>query len=129
MQVAFGANFFSFMYHTRDEERNPVERKLKIVVQNHLVAKSIFRTVTEEQVFFYQNTVSNMVLNHADDRHKKWKSFRQKVQRKRNSANHTIISHILHTFVCRYSKRSTPSNTIMTSNVQRTKPTNMPGRS
>lgn len=79
MQVAFGASFFSFMYHTRDEERNPVEKKLRLNVQNHLVARSIFRTVTEEQVFFYQSTVSDLVLNHADDRHGAWKNFCRKV--------------------------------------------------
>lgn len=78
-QVAFGNKFFSFIYCQRDEERNIVEKKITAYVYNHTLAKSLFRLVTEDQVFHYQNTVTPMVLNHADNRETVWKAFCRKV--------------------------------------------------
>lgn len=46
---------------------------------NHTLAKSLFRSVTEDQVFHYQNTVTPMVMNHADNRETIWRAFCRKV--------------------------------------------------
>ncbi len=78
-QVAFGNKFFSFIYCTRDEERNLQEKKVTAYVFNHTLAKSLFRSVTEDQVFHYQNTVTPLVLNHADNRETIWRVFCRKV--------------------------------------------------
>ena len=78
-QVAFGNKFFSFIYVQRDEERAIVDKKTTAYVFNHTLAKSLFRTVTEDQVFHYQNTVTPMVMNHADTRETIWQLFSRKV--------------------------------------------------
>ena len=56
-----------------------VEKKITAHVYNHTLAKSLFRMVTEDQVFHYQNTVTPMVLNHADNRETIWRAFCRKV--------------------------------------------------
>lgn len=78
-QVAFGNKFFSFIYCQRDDERNLQEKKVTAYVYNHTLAKSLFRSVTEDQVFHYQNTVTPMVMNHADNRETIWRAFCRKV--------------------------------------------------
>ena len=82
-QVAFGTNFFAFNYYSRDEDNNFVEKKMRVYVRNHTVARSIFRDVTEEQVFFYQNSVQPHVLDHADTRYRRVKRICEKVFRKK----------------------------------------------
>lgn len=67
------------MHILRDGERNTVERKVTAYVFNHVLAKSLFRLVTEDQVFHYQPTVMPVVTNHADNRETVWKEFRRKV--------------------------------------------------
>ena len=56
---------------------------MRVCIRNHRVARSIFRSVTEEQVFFYQNSVQRHVLEHSDRRHKRVKQFCEKVFRKK----------------------------------------------
>ena len=80
-QVAFGNKFFSFVYQMRDNERNIVEKKMTCYVYNHTLARSLFRTVTEDQVFHYQPTVSSVVINHADNRETAWRFFCRKVRK------------------------------------------------
>ena len=60
--VSFGSNFFGFNYHCRGDDGNPAEQKCKIIVRSYIVARNLFRAVTEEQVFFYQKTVPAQVL-------------------------------------------------------------------
>lgn len=59
--VSFGNNFFGFNYHHRGEDGRSAEEKCKVVVMNYLVARNLFRAVTEEQVFFYQKAVPDQV--------------------------------------------------------------------
>ena len=56
-----------------------VEKRLKFILPSRTVAKSLFRTIAEDQIFFYQETVTEKVRNHADNSFKKWKKFCRKV--------------------------------------------------
>lgn len=63
----------------RDEDHQLVEKRMKFILPCRAVAKSVFRTIAEDQVFFFQETVSEKVRNHADNSFKKWKKFCHKV--------------------------------------------------
>ena len=78
-QVAFGNKFFSFMHIMYDMDRNTIEKKMTAYVYDHTLAKSLFRLVTEDQVFHYQLTVTPVVRFHADNRETIWKKFCRKV--------------------------------------------------
>ena len=78
-QIAFALRFFIVTYQVRDEEYQLVEKKLKFVLPCRTIAKALFRSIAEEQVFFFQDTVSEKIINHADNSFKKWKKFCHKV--------------------------------------------------
>ena len=66
-------------YQTRDEENQLIEKRLKCILPCRTVAKSIFRMIAEEQVFFYQETVTEKIRNHADNSFRRWKRLYHKV--------------------------------------------------
>lgn len=78
-QIAFALRFFTMSYQTRDEDNQLIEKRLKCILPCRTVAKSIFRTIAEEQVFFYQETVTEKIRNHADNSFRRWKKFYHKV--------------------------------------------------
>ncbi len=80
-QVSFGYKFFAFSYLTREEGTGvPVTKKIVFHVPNHAISRSLFRSVTEAQVFLHQTTVSPSVFNHSDHRNARVKRFCQKVR-------------------------------------------------
>lgn len=81
-QVSFGNNFFGIKYNARDEDNNPFVKSLRLQLNSHTLAMNLFRSVTEEQVFFFQSTVLPLVAEHAERRHMKWKAFCKKYLRK-----------------------------------------------
>ena len=66
-------------YQMRDEDNQLIEKRLKCILPCRTVAKSIFRTIAEEQVFFFQETVTEKIRNHADNSFRRWKKFYRKV--------------------------------------------------
>ena len=79
-QIAFVLKYFTLTYHTRDEDHQPIEKKLRFILPCRTVAVSLFRTIAEEQVFFYQETVSERIRNHTENSaNNKWKKFCHKV--------------------------------------------------
>ena len=54
---------------------------MRVFCKNRRLARHQFRTVTEQQVFFYQSTVPPYVQEHVETKHKKLRKFCKKVLR------------------------------------------------
>ena len=60
-QVSFGSSFFGLQYHSRDEDGNTVDKKLRVTVRNNRIARHLFRFIFQCTYWSY-GAISHMIF-------------------------------------------------------------------